>query len=140
MKIAVAIITTLLAGCAEPARRTFGLGGPAEPALAHGQRGEGWERAGVREVPVDLADVQIWVEFMPLRDRGVLGLASREQDLVYLDDQLRGFELAVIAAHEIGHVVLDTGEHTDCGIMGSRDVLPCDDDLALADRRLKDAP
>lgn len=61
-------------------------------------------------------------------------MADRASDRVTIDSRVRGFELLVVAAHEVGHVVLDTSEHTTCGVMGGQDVVLCGEDRALACR------
>lgn len=144
--LSVWALLAMVSGCSverEPAR-TYALVPLANDNcddLPPGARGEGWEQAGIFEVGVDeQPDVIIHVDagISNLRERvGTYAMSDRSQRVIYLDARLgTGFDLDVAAAHEIGHVVLDTAEHTHCGIMGGEDTSPCDEDLELAARRL----
>lgn len=55
-----------------------------------------------------------------LRDReGTNAVANRAERSVVIDSRVTNdLDLLVAVAHEIGHVVLDTSEHTDGGVMG----------------------
>lgn len=142
-----AVITLIaIAACANPdveVRRTFALAGPHGTELPDHARGEGWLEAGLAEVDADHADVVVLVEFVDglIAQTGTAGSADRGTNQVFLDGSFRDtsgsvpftFQLGALAAHEIGHVVLDTPTHTTCGIMANADVLPCAEDLELAD-------
>ncbi len=54
-----------------------------------------------------------------LRDReGTNALSNRADRSVTIDASLSGYDLIVAVAHEVGHIVLDTPEHTRGGVMG----------------------
>jgi hypothetical protein len=137
------LMSLLLGACvgAEPAPQlTFALvplSNDSCDELPPGARGEGWQAAGIYEVGIDEhPDVVIYVDagVSNLFERvGSYGMADRGRRIIYLDHRLSvGFQLDVAAAHEIGHVVLDTDAHTGCGIMAGADTSPCDEDLELA--------
>jgi hypothetical protein len=48
---------------------------------------------------------------------GVRALTDRATDSVSLDSRIHGDELAHVIAHELGHVLLNTGKHTTHGVM-----------------------
>lgn len=79
---------------------------------------------------------RIWIQVsvLPdLRERyGTNALSDRANRLVALDTSLTGLDLCVALAHEVGHVLLDTPEHTRGGVMGGVDCVlaPVDYDLA----------
>lgn len=54
-----------------------------------------------------------------LREReGTNALSNRADRSVTIDTSLSGYDLIVAVAHEVGHIVLDTPEHTHGGVMG----------------------
>lgn len=55
-----------------------------------------------------------------LREReGTDALSSREDRTIAIDSELTNqYNLIVAVAHEVGHIVLDTAEHTSGGVMG----------------------
>lgn len=68
-----------------------------------------------------------------IAENGALGYAVREGRWIVIDASLSGLTLQGVAAHEIGHIILDTGTHSkDGGIMDSGDwvMSPGDYDLA----------
>lgn len=153
MKVLLSIAIASFTACAEPAAETVleyvlvpvPLG--VETAEQYDPALRAWDEIGIRRVPLpdgattvdDLRGagiVPVVLHRVPglVRDLEVYGLADRATGDILIDADLDPFRLAVTVAHEVGHVVLDTGEHTSCGIMGGRDVLACDEDLELACR------
>lgn len=69
---------------------------------------------------------------------GIWGFTIREEGLVMIHSKLVGDELTFAVAHELGHVLLDSGEHLmgdERGIMSGVTTLRLsDDDRALACR------
>jgi len=129
--VGIALLVGLVACTTEVAvRRTFEL--RADPPMET----RSWADIGIVQVDHD-GDVVIGAFLSPEPRRlGVNGLADRDSNTILIADHLVGFQLAVVIAHEVGHVVLDTGEHTSCGVMGSIDVVLCAADRELAERRL----
>jgi hypothetical protein len=63
---------------------------------------------------------------------GTGALTDPNTRAISIDTTLEGWRLAVAAAHEMGHVVLRTGRHTQGGIMGGDDDRMWDVDYNLA--------
>jgi hypothetical protein len=64
---------------------------------------------------------------------GTQAFADRGERRIYIDSSVTDYyELLVIAAHEVGHLVLDTAEHTRGGVMGGAAWSLEDVDYALA--------
>lgn len=105
-----------------------------EPELARALRG--WETIGLFRAPVGESDVgPFFVELAPRASLPSDGVANPNTKQIFIGDNLSGRRLLVILAHEVGHLLLDTPEHTRCGIMGASDTLPCSEDIALACER-----
>ena len=91
----------------------------------------GWATLGIFRD--DSAPNPIYVERVPDGAIPADGTANRANRLVRVKNSLKGIRLLVVLAHEVGHVVLDTANHTfGCGIMGGSDTFPCDEDIVLA--------
>lgn len=57
-------------------------------------------------------------EPMLIERMGTSAYANRDERYIVIDERLAGYDLIVAVAHEIGHVVLDSPEHTRGGVMG----------------------
>lgn len=106
---------------------TFGDAGLDECAY-------GWYRDGEDAA----CQITIGVVRVPmLRERtGTNARTFRDQRRIEIDSRLEGYDLDLAVAHEVGHVVLDTSEHTRTGIMSGGSVALSDDDRALACRTI----
>lgn len=72
-----------------------------------------------------------------LRERsGTSARTFRDLRRVEIDSRLEGSDLEVAIAHEVGHVLLDTPEHTANGIMSGKTAVLSKDDRALACRTI----
>ena len=92
-----------------------------------------WYVDGVTDCQITIGIVHV----PQLRERtGTNARTNRADRRVEIDSSLVGFSLAVAVAHEVGHVVLDTAEHTRGGVMGGADVVLSTDDRALACRAI----
>lgn len=82
--------------------------------------------------------ITIGVVLVPnlIERRGTDALSNREERAIYLDTRLTGDQLRIATAHEVGHVVLDTPEHTRTGIMSGQTWHLSDDDRDLACRTI----
>lgn len=70
-----------------------------------------------------------------LRERaGTNARTFRDQRRIEIDSRLDGVALDFAVAHEVGHVLLDTSEHTQGGIMGGSSLTVTAQDRALACR------
>lgn len=71
-------------------------------------------------------------EPMLVEREGTAAYANRAERFIVIDSSLEGYDLAVAATHELGHVLLDTAEHTEGGVMGgsSTSLEPVDYELA----------
>jgi hypothetical protein len=68
-----------------------------------------------------------------LAETGSAGLADRANRRVIIDSRWTGRFLVHVGAHEFGHLLLNTGDHTTEGVMSSDgSVSLSDDDIALA--------
>ena len=108
---------------------------PSDPDVARYLEGaRTWSDLGVEEQAG--SPTVIWFVRDPhlVEHTGHRAMTDRAARLVTIDARVAGFDLLVASAHEVGHVVLDTGEHTSCGVMGGYDVALCDEDVALACR------
>lgn len=97
-------------------------------------RSRAWEPLGIVQVDAG-ADVRVLASFADeIIEDGVSvdGMARRRERTIVIRRDLPPFRFAVIVAHELGHVVLDTAQHGSCGIMGGSDVVPCEDDYRIA--------
>ena len=63
---------------------------------------------------------------------GTVTRSFRDLRVVYLDESMDDDRLLTAAAHEAGHILLDTATHTRNGVMAGRWPRLSDDDLALA--------
>lgn len=123
----------LLTSCAivETPEVTYSLNAPSdlEPDLDRALGG--WETLGIFRD--DSVPDPILVERVPDDAISADGTANRADRVIRVKQSLGGLRLLVILAHEVGHVVLDTANHTfGCGIMGGSDTFPCDEDIVLA--------
>lgn len=67
------------------------------------------------------------------RDLGSNAATDRELRRIRIDASVTNkIDLLIAVAHEVGHVVLDTAEHTAGGVMGGADFVLHDVDRALA--------
>lgn len=64
--------------------------------------------------------------------RGTDALSNREERWLAVDSRLTGEALRIAIAHEVGHIVLDSPEHTASGIMSGQTSRMSDDDRDLA--------
>lgn len=70
-----------------------------------------------------------------LRERtGTNARSFRDRRRVEIDSRLEGTALDFAVAHEVGHILLDTSEHTPTGIMSGGAQYVSSDDRALACR------
>lgn len=91
----------------------------------------GWESIGIVRVLRDESP-PIVVTRVPDDSIPADGVANRGARTIAVRESLTGFRLWVVLAHEVGHVTIDTPEHTGCGIMAGHDISPCAEDIALA--------
>lgn len=92
-----------------------------------------WYVDGITDCQITIGLVRV----PQLRERtGTNARTSRADRRIEIDASMTGFALAVAVAHEVGHVVLDTAEHTRGGVMGGADVILSVDDKALACRAI----
>jgi hypothetical protein len=101
----------------------------------------GWATIGLVRVHPEDGDVPdiaaVRIERVPVADLpDADGRTWREWRLIQIRDSLVGNRLLIVIAHEVGHAMLDTGRHTQCGIMSGSDTLPCNEDIALACERV----
>lgn len=65
------------------------------------------------------------IEIGVVRERGLMlnyqamGQADRVTDTIRVDSSLINFDLMHVIAHEVGHILMNTGEHTLDGVMVS---------------------
>lgn len=71
-----------------------------------------------------------------LEVEGTLAMTRQTEREIVLDDDLAEINLPVAIAHETGHIVLATGEHTHGGIMGGASLYVTEEDRALACRAI----
>lgn len=81
--------------------------------------------------------IVIWISRWPrfVERYGVDGAADRETRGIIVDDRYTGRLLVHLAAHELGHILLDAGHHDERGIMsslGTTETAASDADYALA--------
>lgn len=147
------LLAVLLASCsacveepgAEPLVhvRVVSSEGPVDEYVLRGARawGEigfdvGEDDAAIRECRIgwevaDGVDCQITIGIV--REPGVPPHSHRDWRTIWLPSELGGIDLQIAAAHEFGHVLLDTPTHTPAGVMsGRRRIRLDDDDRALA--------
>lgn len=149
--INVTLVALLLVGCttsAEPDGYVppINLVGDEVPA-PHGWEplgttfgDAGLEECGFTWYKFDETDCQITVGVVRvpmLRERaGTNARTFRDQRRIEIDLRLDGYALEVAVAHEVGHVLLDTAEHTPTGIMSGTTTEMSEDDWALARRTI----
>jgi len=97
----------------------------------------GWASIGLVRVKSGGQIAAILVERVATIENNAAGVTNRLERRISVRADLRGFNLWVTLAHEVGHGVLDTSTHTSCGIMGGKDLIPCAEDKALACRRVR---
>lgn len=147
--INVALCSLLLVGCAaQPDEFTPSVNLVADPVPVPYGWGEigfsfgdsGFGECGLGWYKFDETDCQITigVVFVPmLRERtGTNAQTHRDQRFVEVDSRLTGYALKIAVAHEVGHVLLDTSEHTRTGIMSGSSLAISDDDRELACRSI----
>lgn len=136
--IRIALIAIVFAACTETGPVvTYALDIPDPELSAEADRAlVGWETIGLvrDDASPDIAAIR--VQRVPDDSMDVDARTWREFRLIEIRESVAGLRLYVAIAHEIGHGVLDTGRHTNCGIMGSSDWFPCDEDIALACERV----
>ena len=66
--------------------------------------------------------------------------ADRDTRTMYIAPELAGFRRCVARAHEAGHILLDTSEHVEGGVMGGVDCQLNDADRELACRTIGACP
>jgi hypothetical protein len=89
-------------------------------------------------------DCQVTIGFVAelyLEERvGRVAYADRANRIAHYDANLDGFTLCIAIAHETGHILLDSDEHTNGGVMGSLDCALADVDRELACRSIGACP
>lgn len=105
----------------------------------------GFEDSGMVECdftwPSETTDCQITIGIIRdplLREKeGTNALSDRTGRFMKIDSEVTDpFGLAIAVAHEAGHILLDTAEHTQGGIMGGADCVMHDVDKELACRTI----
>lgn len=100
----------------------------------------GLEECGFTWYRFDEVDCQITVGIVlvpMLRERaGTNARTFRDQRRIEIDSRLEGIDLDYAIAHEVGHILLDTSEHTRTGIMSGYATEMTADDWALACRTI----
>lgn len=97
--------------------------------------GRNWHQNDTERLSCQITIGVVLVPFLVER-RGTDALADREARAIYLDTRLVGEALRIATAHEVGHVVLDTPEHTNTGIMSGQTWRMSADDRDLACRAI----
>lgn len=145
--INVTILALLLVGCTTEAPDAPNVALVADPVPAP----TAWESLGYTFDPAaDLPEcdlhwranteppcqITIGVVRVPmLRERaGTNARTFRDQRRIEIDSRLEGYALELAVAHEVGHILLDTPEHTQTGIMSGSSLVLSADDRALACR------
>ena len=149
--INVTFIALLLVGCAtdpEPlgfVPPLYLVGDPVPPPLGWEPLGTTFGDAGLDECyfdwyKIDETDCQITIGVVRvpmLRERaGTNARTFRDQRRIEIDSRLAGIDLDYAVAHEVGHILLDTSEHTPTGIMSGYATEMSADDWALACRTI----
>ena len=85
-------------------------------------------------------EITIGIRRDPLlrESRGTNALSSRPERTITIDSDLTDpYALEIAIAHEAGHILLDTAEHTRGGIMGGASLSMADVDRELACRAIQ---
>lgn len=123
--------------------RVFGPSGePVDPEVLRGVRA--WEAIGFDVSSSDpgldecphgwVVGDELGCQFTVgvVRSPGVSPHSLRSFRIMYIGTEAGGASLMVSAAHEAGHILLDTASHTPTGVMSGRWGALSDDDLELA--------
>lgn len=131
-------LLALVSGCEPPRSPVYGLRieGFADPEPIWAGAAA-WRALDFGLAPLD-GEPELWVTVQH-RDLGGAygGLADRARAVVLLDGgRLAGWQLQATAAHELGHIMLDTGAHLGPGLGGVMASPPTATALSAADREL----
>lgn len=152
----ISIITLfVLVGCADtppsaPTVVIHDLGGDPSVRPTYLQAASGWAPLGFEFTfdDPDLPECNHWQAGQPTNcsiitylfrvdnlsdvDGAIRAVTDPNTRAISIDSSVAGFDLEIATAHELGHVLLETGEHTIGGIMGGSDASMWDVDYALA--------